>query len=235
MSTIGAGVIGTGQAQYLDVVLEGGPHVLVQRPSVRAERRLRPPHLRPERDPRGLGREPGRGRLRHGHADHHRPVSNRGQLGRKGCPRIGSRCSPERSAVGEDVQQHVHLADALEAEALQDRARHRAALGDQGRRAERDRLVPARPDQRSVGASAAGAFRRRAAVEQQAVLGRRGRAGADDLAVEPDRVPQRRALAEERGQEASAPRRSPPVRSRTPPTGPRRRPRAPRSSRPGAR
>ena len=57
-------------------------------------------------------------------------------------------------------------------------------------------------DQRSVGTSAAGTFRGRAAVEQQAVLGRRGRARADDLAVEPDRVPQRLALAEERRQEA---------------------------------
>ena len=39
--------------------------------------------------------------------------------------------------------------------ALEDRPRHRAALGDQGRRAERDRVVPAGAQERAVGAAAA--------------------------------------------------------------------------------
>ena len=53
----------------------------------------------------------------------------------------------------------MHLADALEAEALEDRPRHRAALGDQRRRSEGDRVVPARAEQRAVGTAAAGARR----------------------------------------------------------------------------
>src|SRR5512133_266633 len=86
------------------------------------------------------------------------------------------------------VEQHVHLADAVEAEAFQDRAGHRAALRDQRRRAEGDGVLPAGSDQRAVGAAAAGGLLRRATVEQQAVLGRSGGARADELAVEPDGV-----------------------------------------------
>ena len=51
--------------------------------------------------------------------------------------------------------QHVHLADALEAEPLEDRARHRPALRDQRGRSVRDRFLPARVQNRAVRAAAA--------------------------------------------------------------------------------
>ena len=188
MAVVGAGVIGTGQAQHLDVVLEGGRtysfSVHPSEPGVDFDLHIYDQNGNlvtwdesPAADAYGMVTPFITGPFE--------SWSTRS----KGCPRIASRFSPERSNVRENVQQHVHLADALEAEALEDRPGHRAALGDQGRRSEGDRVVPAASDQRSVGTSAAGTFRGRAAVEQQAVLGRRGRAGADDLAVEPDRVP----------------------------------------------
>ena len=60
------------------------------------------------------------------------------------------------SADVELVDEHVDVPDRLEAEALEDRPRHRAALRDQRRRPAGGGLVPARPQQRAVGAAAAG-------------------------------------------------------------------------------
>ena len=210
MAVVGAGVIGTGQAWHLDVTLrEAVP--TVQRPSVRTGRRLRPAHLRPEREPRGLGREPRRGCIRHGHAAHHRPVSNRGECGLRDVDVSGrgvrlsdqpsakssssmctspTRSKPRRSRIGRDIEPPWVI---------------RAGVPEPRRRR------PSAPDQRSVGASAAGSLRSRAAVEQQAVLGRRRRAGADDLAVEPDRVAAAVALSRKSAAGGSSPRRSPPA------------------------
>jgi hypothetical protein len=80
---------------------------------------------------------------------------------------------PRPEALAEDVQEHVHLSDPFEAELLEDRPGHRAALGDQRWGAAGDRVIPARPVERPVGAAAAGTLRSRAAIEQEAVLGRR--------------------------------------------------------------
>src|SRR5919201_1157510 len=104
----------------------------------------------------------------------------------------------------EVVDQHVHLADPLEPGPLEDRPRHRAALSDQGRRAQRHRVVPAGAQERAVGAPAAGALGRGPAVEQKPVLGRGCRARGNDLAAEPDGVVEvhafRKRLREKRAQ-----------------------------------
>ena len=60
-------------------------------------------------------------------------------------------------ASAEVVHEHVYVADWLEPEPLEDRAGHRAALGDQHRCAPRDGVVPAGADERAVGAATAGA------------------------------------------------------------------------------
>ena len=83
------------------------------------------------------------------------------------------RTGPRGYQSGELVQKHVDVADWLEAEALEDRARHRAALCDQRRRTACRGLVPARAQKRPVGTAATGSRDGCAAVEQQAVWCRR--------------------------------------------------------------
>ena len=88
-------------------------------------------------------------------------LSLRHRLSRIGC-HVAQIVSRPRWAP-EVVEEQVHLADALETEALQDRARHRAALRHERRRPTRRGVVPAGAHERAVCAPAAGAGERGAA------------------------------------------------------------------------
>ena len=110
--------------------------------------------------------------------------------GRPACGPARPRSKPRRSRIGRDIDPPcVISAGVPSATASSQRARM----------------------QRPIGAAAAGVARR-AAVEQQSVLGRRGRAGADDLAVEPDGVHEFTASRQRSRQAARAPPRSRPRR-----------------------
>src|SRR5918999_6117730 len=91
-------------------------------------------------------------------------------------------------ALAELVEQRVHVADRLEAEVLEDRTRHRAALRYQRRCSPGHGLVPTRAQERAVRTAAPGTRERCATVEEEAVRRRGTRSCPDDLAVEPDRV-----------------------------------------------
>jgi hypothetical protein len=55
-----------------------------------------------------------------------------------------SRSRPLTWLVAESVDQHVDVANRLKAQALEDRAGHGTALGNQHGRSEKDGFVPAR-------------------------------------------------------------------------------------------
>src|SRR5262249_42084737 len=95
--------------------------------------------------------------------------------------RLTSGKTGARVLAAEVVDEHVHLADSLEAGALEDRSRHRAALRDQRGRPTLDGVGPACRDERAVGAASAGARHRRAAVQEQPVLGGGRRSRRDHL------------------------------------------------------
>ena len=82
----------------------------------------------------------------------------------------------------------MHLADSLEAEPLQDRAGHGAALGDERGGAVASSFHPPRVEHSAIRAATAGTRQGGAAVEQEPVFGRCGGAGSNDFSVEPGRV-----------------------------------------------
>ena len=117
-----------------------------------------------------------------------RPVAGRGELDRGADRVVGLRGDPHAS---EPVDEDPDLADLAEAEPPEDRPRHRPRLRDEHRRAARDRVVPARGDERAVGAAATRLGQRRAAEQGRTALAERRRPARDGLAVdvrEVDRV-----------------------------------------------